>query len=104
MGMPDGNTAALRLYELEQEQAVRMYDHAAALAEAREQIQDADGLKKILNDEFLAADLADCFANIENAIADMAEALGRVRLPHVEIILNRIARMERAVFNIAMEE
>lgn len=96
--MPDGNTAALRIYEFEQERAERLYGADDAVAEAQEQIQDPDGLKKLLNDEELAPALAEAFASLEAASLEAAAH----DLPSVHLVLNRLARLERICFNFAM--
>ena len=73
--------------------------HATSVYEALERIHDPEGLREILNDQFLAKPLAECFQELQEA----GQELAKINAPALTKILTRIARMERAILNIAVE-
>lgn len=98
--MEDGNTAALRIHECEQDEAERAaFTKRGLLDQAREMIRDPDELRKILDDEDLAGPLAQMFLELDASIGEAAEQMGRVKTPATDAIRQAAAQMERIACN-----
>lgn len=59
-------------------------------------------LKDFLEDEELAAPLAEMVVLLPKCIAELSEQMGRVKLPEYEALLRRVAQVERQLLAYAM--
>lgn len=92
----------LRQHQADQEHAGRLYDDAERRDAAIETIHDGELLKKLLEDEFLAPFIAEALAGLGQAGEEMA-ALAKNECPITKLVLQRLIRLERVLFSLAME-
>lgn len=67
-----------------------------------ELIGNAASLKDLLEDEELAAPLAEMTVLLPKCIAELSEQMGRAKMPQYEALLNRVAQIERVLLSYAM--
>ena len=101
----DGNTAALKAYETEQDRLDREAPtKSQLLAEAMEDMREDDKMELFLEDEFLAGPLARIFRNLDGAIGEMERQRGVVDNKCLSAILQACAQMERSVATLMVED
>ena len=101
----DGNTAALRAYEAEQDRLDREAPtKSQLLAEAMEDMREDDKMELFLEDEFLAGPLARIFRNLEGAIGELTQQRGMMGTKSISAIIQACAQMERSVAMLMVED
>ena len=103
--MLDGNTAALKAYEAEQDRLDREAPtRRELLNEAMEDMQDDSKMALFLEDEFLAGPLARIFRNLEGAIGELTQQRGMMGTKSISAIIQACALMERSVATLMVED